>query len=219
MMKSLALTVAIAGTAVVATATVQNNIDEILKDTDSTYSTHKEERPVVQAWGLEGGAYNSNGLFGFDYGINLDIGWNYELPLYNQDENLVFRQRLGVWGGGRQWVTFTLFFIRITLYADAWLTRFLIDSFLRMDIVNYSDFCTAGTWFLDVLRFSILYQIDVNECVWGLIGAITDDSQDCEWGTYYINQPLFDWQPVLETSTGGLWQNTCGEPIPDYNAA
>lgn len=119
--------------------------------------------------------------------MNADIGWNYELPLYNQDENLVFRQRFGVYGGGRQWVTFTLYFIRITVYADVWLTRFMMDSYQRIDIINYKNFCVAGSWLLDVLRFSLLYQIDVNECVWGLVGAITNDSEDCEWGTYYIN--------------------------------
>ena len=28
---------------------------------------------------------------------------------------------------------------------------------------------------------------DVNECIWGLFGSITSDTEDCAWGTYYIN--------------------------------
>ena len=55
-----------------------------------------------------------------------------------------------------------------------------------------NDMCAAGQWLLDVARASLLFQLDVNECIWGLFGSITSDTEDCDWGTYYINQPIWD---------------------------
>ena len=82
------------------------------------------------------------------------------------------------------------------------------------DIVNYQDFCMAGQWLVDLMRASLLFQIDVNECVWGLVGSITSDTQDCDWATYYINQPFLDYK-LLDGFGGELynikdeiWQRT-----------
>ena len=115
------------------------------------------------------------------------------MPLYNQDEFLVFRQRVGVYGGGRQFFTIMLYIIKITVFADLWISKFTFDNYLRYNIVKYSDPCAAGNWFLDVARASVLIELDVNECVWGLIGSLTDKTQDCEWGTYYINKPILNY--------------------------
>ena len=49
------------------------------------------ESPRVKTFGFEALNYSDNGLIGYEIGINADIGWSYELPLYNQDEYLVFR--------------------------------------------------------------------------------------------------------------------------------
>ena len=66
-------------------------------------------------------------------------------------------------------------------------SKITADHYIRYDIVNYGDYCQAGIWLLDILRASLLFQLDVNECVWGLVGSITSDTDDCTWGTYYIN--------------------------------
>ena len=128
------------------------------------------------------------------------------------------RQKVAVYAGGRQYLQLTLYAFRFYVFLDLWLGKGSVDSYLRYDIVNYGDFCLAGSWMLDLLRASLLFQIDVNECVWGLIGSLTDDTQDCSWGTYYINQPFLDFQPIHKSLTGQV-VNTCKEPIPIYNSA
>lgn len=128
------------------------------------------------------------------------------------------RQRASAYGGGRQYFSLTLYFVKLTLYLDLWLSKLTADNYVRYDIVNYGDFCTSGNWLLDVARASLLFQIDVNECVWGLVGSITSDTEDCKWGTYYINQPIWDAKPFMESMGGAIYPSTCPEPIPEYNA-
>ena len=171
--------------------------------------------PRVKSFGYENTNMSSNGLIGYELGLNADIGWNYELPLYNQDEFLVFRQRAGIYGGGRQFFTITLYVIKLTVFVDIWLSKVTFDNYLRYNITKYSDPCAAGNWFLDVARVSYRFELDVNECVWGLIGSLTNNTQDCEWGTYYIDKPLFNFQPFLETKTGSVY-STCDGEIPVY---
>ena len=42
-----------------------------------------EPTPRVKAFGFESANSSDNGLLGYELGINGDIGWSYELPLYN----------------------------------------------------------------------------------------------------------------------------------------
>ena len=173
--------------------------------------------PRVMAFGYETASSTSNGLLGYELGLNMDLGWSYELPLYNQDEYLVFRQRGAVYAGGRNYFSFTLYAVRLYIFLDLWLGKATAENYLRYDVVNYGDFCNAAQYLIDLARASLLFQIDVNECVWGLIGSLTSDTQDCEWGTYYINQPLIDYQPFKEQMKGELLGNSCGGPIPQYD--
>ena len=141
----------------------------------------------MKNFGWESEKNSDNGLVGYSIGLNTDIGWNYELPLYNEDEFQVSRQRISVYGGGRNYVSLTLYVVKVTIFFDLWLSKITADHYIRYDIVNYRDYCQAGQWLLDILRASLLFQLDVNECVWGLVGSITSDTDDCTWGTYYIN--------------------------------
>jgi len=104
----------------------------------------KTSSPVVKTFGFESSSLSDNGLIGYELGLNADIGWNYELPLYNQDQFLVFRQRAAAFGGGRQYVSLTFYFFKLTLFLDLWLSKFTADSYMRYDIVNYGDYCNAG---------------------------------------------------------------------------
>lgn len=154
-----------------------------------------------------------------EVGFNIDIGAYYELPVYNQDNYLVFRQRLGVYAGGRQYISFLLGNIfRLSLFGDVWLAKVNFwDNYLRVDIVNYNDWCNAMQYIIDVLRFEFLFQLDVNECSWGLVGQVTDSTQDCTWTSYYINHPLFEWNPVYKGLSGFMYPNKCGH-VPPYDA-
>ena len=78
--------------------------------------------------------------------------------------------------------------VRLTLFLDLWVAKVTADSYMRYDVVNHNnDMCASGQWLLDVARASLFFQLDVNECIWGLFGSITSDTEDCSWGTYYIN--------------------------------
>ena len=145
--------------------------------------------PKVQAFGwdstldstVNSALTSTDGNWGMAIGVNFDIGGYYELPLYNQNNYLVWRQRIGVYAGGRQYISFLLGNVfRLTLYGDIWITKVtFFDNYMRMDIVNYNDFCDAMQYIIDVLRFQFLFQLDVNECIWGLVGQITGNTQDC----------------------------------------
>lgn len=183
--------------------------------------------PKVQAFGWDSTLdsnvnsvlYSTDGNWGMDIGVNMDVGAYYELPVYNQNNYLIFRQRLGIYAGGRQYISFLLGNIfRLTFYGDIWLSKItFFDNYMRFDIVNYDEFCDAMQWLIDVLRFQFLFQLDVNECLWGLVGQLTSSTQDCQWSTYYINHPIFDWNPVFEGLQGWMFPNECGV-VPRYDA-
>ena len=174
--------------------------------------------PKVQTYGYETTSLSDNGLLGYELGLNADLGWLYHLPLYNQDNQIVFRQIGAIFGGGRQYFSITAYFVRVNLYLDLWLSKLTVDNYMAYNIVEKKDFCQSTNWFLDVARASLLVQLDVNECKWGLVGSITDDTSDCEWGTYYIGKPLWDAQPFYEQSRGVIMEGTCEGEVPAYDA-
>jgi len=153
-----------------------------------------------------------------DFGVNVDAGLFYELPVYNQDNYLVLRQRMGTYAGGRQYVSFLLGnIIRLTFFFDVWFSKVtFFDNYLRFDVINYNDFCDAMQWIIDVLKFSLLFQLDVNECMWGLVGELTDSTQDCEWSTYFINHPILNWNMSLDNLQGWMFPNNCGD-VPRWD--
>ena len=184
-----------------------------------------KDYPKVKAFGWDSSKdlsgtplYSTDGNWGMDVGVNIDTGLYYELPVYNQNNYLVFRQRIGAYAGGRQYVSFLLGNIfRLTFFLDLWITKVtFFDNYLRVDIVNYNDFCDAMQYLIDVLRFQLLFQLDVNECLWGLVGSLTNSTQDCEWSTYYTNHPILDWNPSYEGLQGYMFPNKCGD-VPRYD--
>jgi len=173
--------------------------------------------PKVKALGFETSLYSTDGWWGLEVGLNFDIGVNWELPLYNQDQYLVSRIRASAFVGGRQYVTFQLWYFKIHIFFDVWGVRCtFFDNYMRVDIVNYGDFCAAAKWFLDITRFQLYTQIDINECLFGLVGQFTNDTQDCDWSTYYINHPLLDFDVWEKQRSGDIYANTCGY-VPPYD--
>ena len=62
-------------------------------------------------------------------------------------------------------------------------------------------------------------QLDVNECLIGLIGQFTDETDDCIWSTYYVNHPLFDYNIWYPRLSGPVFPDLCGDHIPAYDSA
>ena len=116
-----------------------------------------EEKPRVMAFGYETAKSSSNGLIGYELGLNMDLGWSWALPLYNEDQYLVFRQRGSLFAGGRQYFSFTLYAVRIYAFLDLWAGKATAESYLRYDIVNYEGFCNAAQYLIDVMRASLLF--------------------------------------------------------------
>lgn len=105
------------------------------------------------------------------------------------------------------------------MFFDLWGAKYTVmDNYMRYDVVNYGDYCQAAQWFLELARFQTFLQMDVNECLYGLIGSITDDTNDCEWATYYINHPLFDVNFYDYNRQGEWMTSNCGE-VPNYDKA
>jgi len=117
----------------------------------------ESETPRVMAFGYETRSMSSNGLVGYELGLNMDIGWSYELPLYNEDEYLVFRQRGSLFAGGRQFVSFTFYAARLYIFLDLWVAKATLENYLRYDIVNYGSFCNAAQYLIDLARASLLF--------------------------------------------------------------
>ena len=183
-----------------------------------------DKPPVVESIGWSTSKWStSNTNRGYEIYINQDLGISYQFPLYNQDTYLVWRQRLHLYLGGRNYISIGTGFAKFNLYLDVWGANFtFLDNYMRYDIVNYGDFCQAAQWFLQFATVQTFMQIDVNQCIYGLLGwrsAATDDTSDCAWATYYINYPLFQQNFYNQTYTDMLMPSTCGEPIPPYETA
>ena len=177
---------------------------------------HKREGdlPQVQAFGYDAIASTDDGMWGIELGLNIDIGAGYELPLYNQDQFLIWRVLLNGYFGGRTYVTINLYWIKFHGFFDLWGAKVMFfDNYMRYDIVNYKDFCDTAGWLAEVARFMIFLQIDVNECLFGLIGAFTDDVEDCDWSTYYINHPLLN----VDIWPEGEWEGRYWDEGCDYD--
>ena len=138
-------------------------------------------------------AYSADGWWGINFGLNFDIGVNWQMPLYNENQYLVSRIMAAAFVGGRQYVTIQLWYLKLNVFFDVYPVRCtFFDNYMRVDIVNYKDFCDSAKWYLDITRFLLYFEIDVNECMFGLVGAFTGSTMDCRWSTYYINHPIVD---------------------------
>ena len=110
--------------------------------------------PKVQAFGYNAIAETEDGYWGIILGLNFDLGLAYELPLYNQDEYLVWRAIAHGFLGGRQYVTIKLGYVRLHGFFDLWGAKAtFFDNFMRYDIVNYKDFCDTAGWLIEIARF------------------------------------------------------------------
>ena len=77
-------------------------------------------------------------------GLNADLGFNYTLPLYNEDQLLVFRQLLNIYLGGENFVMLYLGFVRLTFFLNVNGGNARVDNYMRYDAVNYTGFCQAS---------------------------------------------------------------------------
>ena len=188
---------------------------------DATQFAAEGETPQLNSIGWSTSKWSSSNSYrGYAVYLNQDLGFSWQFPLYNQDTYLVWRQRLHMYLGGRNYIQLGTGFAMLTLYLDVWGARLtMLDNYMRYDVVNYGDFCQAADWYLQFATIQSFMQIDVNQCIYGLIGwqSSSSSTSDCSWATYYINYPLTNMNFYNETRGGTLMASTCGDPIPPYD--
>ena len=54
------------------------------------------------------------------------------------------------------------------------------------------DFCYGMNYLTDVMDISILLEVWVKECDYGLLGIFTGDYEDCYWKQYDLAKPIAD---------------------------
>ena len=85
--------------------------------------------------------------------------------------------------------------------------------------------CTAGFAYNDVARIQIYFQLDYQQCQYGVLGlAIPNELNEspavkCEWQTYYVNKPIIDIE-LAEGSGGETYRGAdcLNRDIPRYDA-
>ena len=100
------------------------------------------EDGFVKAFGYDSAYTSSDQNFGYNLGLNMDLGFAYTFPVYNQDNYLVMRQMLRIYLGGRNYFTVLAGYVKITFFLDVWgVNATFLDNYMRYDIVNYGNFC------------------------------------------------------------------------------
>ena len=100
------------------------------------------ERGFVKAYGLDYSSISSDNNFGYNLGLNMDLGFSYTFPVYNQDNFLVFRQIIRGYLGGRNYFTVIMGYVKITIFLDAWaFNATVLDNYMRYNIVDYGGLC------------------------------------------------------------------------------
>ena len=99
-------------------------------------------------------AESESRLAGIDLTGNFDLGANYELPMYSENQFFILRQRFSLFLGGRQTISFFLTLAKLHFYVDIWPVKFTFENYLSNDIQSGSyDTCLAGFTYFDAIRF------------------------------------------------------------------
>ena len=114
------------------------------------------------------------------------------MPMYSQNQYLVYQPTANALVGGKSHVTISLFFFRITLFFDLIGAKFAPSMTMKYDTVEYNEFCLSSEWVLDVLKFLVTLNLDVKECDFGILAMfLPGDFENCEWKNYYVDYPIY----------------------------
>ena len=110
--------------------------------------------PSVNNFGLFSSVKWSENV-GVDLGLNMDLGMSYTVPYYTDRQYLVLGTDLSFMAGGRNWLTFMLYFMRITFNLE--INGFKVVPSVRLlyDIIEYNSFCFSSDWLAKALAASL----------------------------------------------------------------
>ena len=152
-----------------------------------------------------------------------DVGATYDLPFYTQEQYYVGRQRAALFVGGRNTFSIEVFLIRLNFYVDFWPVKATVENYTSYDLLGTSGLiCNLGTYMHDVLRALLYFQLDYQDCGYGVFGLALQTNEkpiECAWLTYYVNKPLLDWV-IASESTSELYRTAGCEDrvIPRFDA-
>ena len=169
--------------------------------------------PTMKTFGYE---YKVNPISGntdlaVDMRANFDIGANYELPFYTQEQYYIGRQRFGFFLGGRQYVTVTAYPLRFSFYLDIYPVRAIFENYMSVDLLGTTGaWCWYGSFLTDIIRILLYMQIDYTDCKYGILGFVIPSEfaspSACQWQTYYVNKPIFD-LPIVDGGESEVYRS------------
>lgn len=96
------------------------------------------------------------------------------MPYYTENQYNVWENKFNTNVGGKSYFTLSLFFFRVTVFAEVIGAKFSPSARVKFDVINYNEFCFVSDWNLETLKIDVTAQVDVNECSYGLLGLFTN---------------------------------------------
>jgi len=127
-------------------------------------------KPKVGNFGIFAGIMVNN--IGFDLGIPIDYSVGYTLPLYNENQYLVWEQKPMSEFGGRSYITIGFFLFKITIFADVIGGKATVSFKEKLDYVAFDELCYSIDYLIETLKVVITANLDVNECDYGILGLL-----------------------------------------------
>ncbi|CDW81507.1 UNKNOWN [Stylonychia lemnae] len=167
-----------------------------------------EETPKVKNFGIFSDVMINN--IGFNLGLSMDYSIGYNLPLYNDNQYLVWEQTAKTLFGGRSYLTIGFFLFKITLFADVIGGKASVNFREKLDTIAFNEMCYSTDYLVETLKVVVTGNLDVNECSFGLLGILLPGVfADCQWKNYYVDYPLYTYNPLNKFWQGTLVPETC----------
>lgn len=79
---------------------------------------------------------------GLDIKLVGDVSIGYEFPFYSENSYTVLESIFNALGGGKSHITISLFFFRVTIFAETIGFKFSPAVRAKFDVINYNKVCT-----------------------------------------------------------------------------
>ena len=132
------------------TTAIESDFDPMDGPSSKSWYYEKEEFPM--SWiGI------TNDDVVFSYRLGFDLGVSYTLPSYTEDGYYIWRQRLNAFLGGRSFIAFQFYWVRVKFYFDFYPAKLTFDNFISDDLLQAKTRCWALMQYWDVLRFLVYF--------------------------------------------------------------
>ena len=110
---------------------------------------------------------------GVDMGATIDLSAGYRFPFYDLNQFIVAEPQGRLNAGSFAYLTVGMYMVRLNIFLEAMALEFIPAALaLYWDVAQYRQVCIRLRYYLKTLYTQMKVQIDVNECLFGLFGAI-----------------------------------------------